>query len=157
MIVLWYRQRLAKYSLQQSLLRRERYVIILEIKTCELSIYTMYHPDFIVCNCVERSFGLNGLMVINVLLFYPDYMNHTFGDTYERLSELVSPTLPVKYPRLPGHKPSPEENKYNAWYVLAGVKIGSTLAAVLSCRVSHCSHIVSLNSIKFSQLCANTN
>ena len=44
-------------------------------------------------------------------------MNHAFTETYERVSEMVGPTLPVNYPRLPGHKPRPEENKYNAWWV----------------------------------------
>ena len=42
-------------------------------------------------------------------------MNHAFADTYQRVSEMIGPTLPVNYPRLPGHKPNPEDNKYNAW------------------------------------------
>ena len=50
-----------------------------------------------------------------ILFTNSDYMNHTFADTYERVSELVGPTLPVKYPRTPGYRPSPEENVYNAW------------------------------------------
>ena len=32
-----------------------------------------------------------------------------------RLDEIPEPTLPVKYPRTPGYRPPPEENKYNAW------------------------------------------
>jgi hypothetical protein len=41
---------------------------------------------------------------------------------YSRLDALVEPALPVEYPRLPGHRPSPEENPYNAWYWKSEVK-----------------------------------
>lgn len=54
--------------------------------------------------------------------------------SYARLDELAEPKLPVKYPRLPGYRPSAEENPYNAWYwktdiaganggVLAGARV----------------------------------
>jgi amidase len=36
--------------------------------------------------------------------------------SYDRLDELVEPTLPVKYDRGPGYRPSQDENPYNAWY-----------------------------------------
>ena len=36
---------------------------------------------------------------------------------YETVDKMVAPTLPVKYPRVPGYRPDQEENKYNAWYV----------------------------------------
>jgi amidase len=36
--------------------------------------------------------------------------------SYNRLDQLPEPKLPVKYPRAPGYRPSPEENPYNAWY-----------------------------------------
>ena len=36
--------------------------------------------------------------------------------SYDRLDQLVEPTLPVKYDRRPGYRPSPDENPYNAWY-----------------------------------------
>jgi amidase len=36
--------------------------------------------------------------------------------SYNRLGELAEPSLPVKYPRTPGRRPSPDENPYNAWY-----------------------------------------
>jgi amidase len=36
--------------------------------------------------------------------------------SYNRLDQLPEPKLPVKYPRAPGHRPSAEENPYNAWY-----------------------------------------
>ena len=35
--------------------------------------------------------------------------------SYNQLDELVPPTLPVKYPRLPGYKPPPKENTLAAW------------------------------------------
>jgi hypothetical protein len=35
--------------------------------------------------------------------------------SYSVLEEYVEPCLPVKYPRTPGYRPEPEENKYNAW------------------------------------------
>ena len=42
--------------------------------------------------------------------------------SYHRIDELVEPKLPVKYPRLPGRRPSTEENPYNAWYWKSEVK-----------------------------------
>ena len=36
--------------------------------------------------------------------------------SYARLDELAEPALPVRYPRTPGHRPSPEQNPLNAWY-----------------------------------------
>jgi amidase len=55
--------------------------------------------------------------------------------SYRRIDELTETKLPVKYPRGPGHRPTPQENPYNAWYwrtdikgaesgPLAGVKVG---------------------------------
>ena len=32
-----------------------------------------------------------------------------------RIDRLPEPTLPVKYPRVPGYRPPPEENRHNAW------------------------------------------
>src|SRR5437016_5437549 len=36
--------------------------------------------------------------------------------SYARLDQLVEPTLPVKYPRQPGCRPSAEDNPLDAWY-----------------------------------------
>jgi amidase len=36
--------------------------------------------------------------------------------SWNRLQDIQEPCLPVKYPRTPGYRPSPEENPYNAWY-----------------------------------------
>src|SRR5712692_1965991 len=42
--------------------------------------------------------------------------------SYARLDELAEPTLPVRYPRLPGYRPPPEENPLNAWYWKTDIK-----------------------------------
>ena len=42
--------------------------------------------------------------------------------SYERISQLVEPTLPVNYARSPGHRPEPEDNRLNAWYWKTSVK-----------------------------------
>nr|KAG5700741.1 hypothetical protein BaRGS_029106 [Batillaria attramentaria] len=35
---------------------------------------------------------------------------------FQRVSEIPDPSIPrVRYPRTPGHRPTPEENPYNAW------------------------------------------
>jgi amidase len=36
--------------------------------------------------------------------------------SYARLDEMVAPSLPTRYPRRPGWRPSPEDNPLNAWY-----------------------------------------
>lgn len=36
--------------------------------------------------------------------------------SYDALDQLAEPSLPVKYPRTPGHRPTKDENPYNAWY-----------------------------------------
>ena len=35
---------------------------------------------------------------------------------YSRLDELPQPAAPVRYPRTPGRRPNPEENRLGAWY-----------------------------------------
>lgn len=37
-------------------------------------------------------------------------------DGFTEFDHLPEPTLPVKYPRTPGYRPKPEENKLNGWY-----------------------------------------
>ena len=41
---------------------------------------------------------------------------------YNRLDELPEPKLPVICPRLPGYRPPPEENHFNAWYWKTSIK-----------------------------------
>src|SRR5215468_1403359 len=43
-------------------------------------------------------------------------------DAYDVVDELPNPLPPVKYPRTPGYKPKPEENKYGAWACKSEVK-----------------------------------
>jgi amidase len=54
---------------------------------------------------------------------------------YARLDQLVEPTLPVKYPRQPGYRPSADENPLGAWYwrtevhgATSGLLAGKTVA-----------------------------
>jgi amidase len=42
--------------------------------------------------------------------------------SYDRLDELSEPTLPVRYPRSPGHRPPASENPLNAWYWRSEIK-----------------------------------
>ncbi len=49
--------------------------------------------------------------------------------SYDRLDELVEPTLPVNYDRSPGYRPSEDENPHNAWYwktEITGAPTGGT-------------------------------
>jgi amidase len=48
---------------------------------------------------------------------------------------------PVKYPRTPGKRPAPEENKYNAWYhktTVNGASQASSRARRSSSRTTSC-------------------
>ena len=38
-------------------------------------------------------------------------------EAYNRLDRMPDELPPVTYPRLPGRRPAPEENRYGAWYV----------------------------------------
>ncbi|MGO8919628.1 MAG: amidase [Stellaceae bacterium] len=49
---------------------------------------------------------------------------------YDRLDQLPEPKLPVRYPRLPGYRPGPEENPFNAWYWKTEIK--GSLSGVLA-------------------------
>ena len=42
--------------------------------------------------------------------------------SYARVDEMPEPLPPVKYPRSPGHRPSAEDNRYNAWYWKCEIK-----------------------------------
>jgi amidase len=42
--------------------------------------------------------------------------------SYRRLDQFVEPTLPVKYPRDTGHRPTAVENRLNAWYWRCSIK-----------------------------------
>ena len=42
--------------------------------------------------------------------------------SYRRLDQFAEPTLPVKYRREPGYRPSADENRLNAWYWRCAIK-----------------------------------
>jgi len=52
---------------------------------------------------------------------FRDLMEATLA-SYRRLDQFVEPTLPVKYPRDCGYRPTPEENRLNAWYWKCSIK-----------------------------------
>jgi amidase len=41
---------------------------------------------------------------------------------YDRLDQLPEPKLPVRYPRLPGRRPNPDENPFGGWAWMCNVK-----------------------------------
>ena len=42
--------------------------------------------------------------------------------SYARMDQLPEPALPVRYPRLPGYRPGPDENPLGAWYWKSTIK-----------------------------------
>ncbi len=44
------------------------------------------------------------------------------SDDYQIVDALTESLPEVRYPRKPGHRPAPEDNPYNAWYVLSEVQ-----------------------------------
>src|SRR5947209_1782999 len=47
-------------------------------------------------------------------------------ESYRRIDQLTEPTLPVRYPRVGGYRPSIEENPLNAWYQKCSFNRAST-------------------------------
>src|SRR5271170_3153289 len=45
----------------------------------------------------------------------------TYVDAYNTVAAMPDEVPRVKYPRTPGYRPGPEENKYNAWYYKSSV------------------------------------
>ena len=43
-------------------------------------------------------------------------------EAYNVIDALPAPMPEVKYPRTPGHRPGPDENSLNAWYVKTSLK-----------------------------------
>ena len=62
--------------------------------------------------CEYLGFYLHVLSPVDVV--YTEHLTFTLG-AYTRMYQYAEPTLPVKYPRTPGFRPSQEDNKYNAW------------------------------------------
>ena len=42
--------------------------------------------------------------------------------SYARMDQIPEPALPVRYPRLPGYRPGPDENPLGAWYWKSTIK-----------------------------------
>ena len=59
---------LGLYGLNKIKLHRKKYNIFWEIITCDPSIYTIDHPDFIVCTFMEFSIGLKRVKFLDLLL-----------------------------------------------------------------------------------------
>jgi len=62
-------------------------------------------------------------------------------ESYARLDQLVEPTLPVKYPRASGYRPTPEENPLGAWYwrsQIAGAPTGLLAGKTVAIKDNVC-------------------
>src|SRR5208283_4842186 len=46
----------------------------------------------------------------------------TYVDAYNTVAAMPDEVPRVKYPRTPGYRPGPQDNKYNAWYYKSSVK-----------------------------------
>ncbi|MDR5804739.1 amidase [Caballeronia sp. LZ001] len=62
---------------------------------------------------IAKDCGLE--LSVELATDYVGMMATTFN-SYRRIDQLVERTLPVKYARTPGFRPSEEENPLNAWY-----------------------------------------
>lgn len=61
--------------------------------------------------------------------------------SYARLDQLTEPTLPVKYPRSPGHRPQPDDNPLGAWYwksTIAGAESGPLAGKTVAIKDNVC-------------------
>ncbi|KYD14492.1 amidase [Saccharococcus caldoxylosilyticus] len=72
---------------------------------------------------IAEEFNLT--LTTDELSLYQELMEGPL-ESYNRLNQLVEPSLLVKYPRTPGYRPSAEENPYNAWYWKTSIKGNST-------------------------------
>ncbi|PIK47695.1 putative glutamyl-tRNA(Gln) amidotransferase subunit A, chloroplastic/mitochondrial [Apostichopus japonicus] len=58
-------------------------------------------------------------------------------DAINEVEGLPEPLLPTKYPRVPGHRPTPEENPLNAWYWktnITGAESGKLLGKTVAVK-----------------------
>ncbi|MBI3328470.1 MAG: amidase [Nitrospinae bacterium] len=70
---------------------------------------------------IARTYGFD--LSPEELAAFRDLMEGTLA-SYRRLDQFVEPTLPVKYPRDAGYRPTAEENRLNAWYWKCSIKVG---------------------------------
>jgi amidase len=68
---------------------------------------------------IARVYGLD--MTTDDLGSFRTLMDGVLA-SYRRLDQFTEPTLPVKYPRDAGHRPSASENRLNAWYWKCSIK-----------------------------------
>ena len=62
-------------------------------------------------------------------------------EAYNRLDRMPDELPPVSYPRLPGRRPAPEENRYGAWYVkteVAGAAAGKLRGKTVALKDNIC-------------------
>ena len=69
----------------------------------------------------ELAASLHMNMTVEEAGSYLSLMGGMF-DAYDVVDELPNPLPPVKYPRTPGSKPMPKDNKYGAWAIKTEVK-----------------------------------
>lgn len=72
---------------------------------------------------------------------YRDAIAQSLQATYQRLSEIPDPKLPVKYPRTPGYRPVGEDNPLNAWYWrcnITGAPNGKLLGKTIAIKDNIC-------------------
>src|SRR5579871_3244693 len=81
---------------------------------------------------IAQSFGMN--LTLEEAASFRGLMAGSIA-SYNRLDQLPEPKLPVNFPRLPGHRPSSEENPYNAWYWKTEIK-GSGKGVLAGKRVA---------------------
>ena len=71
-------------------------------------------------SCLQQQHDVSKNETVHVskaeIVFNPtDAIAQSLQATYQRLSEIPDPKLPVKYPRTPGYRPVGEDNPLNAW------------------------------------------
>ncbi len=81
---------------------------------------------------IAESFGMT--LSSSDAASFRDLMRGAIG-SYNRLDEIPEPTLPVKYPRSAGHRPSAAENPFNAWYWKSEIK-GATHGVLAGRRLA---------------------
>ncbi|KAK7488412.1 hypothetical protein BaRGS_00020386 [Batillaria attramentaria] len=79
----------------------------------------IYHSPGLTAPAVEDLRKLNQEMKFRCTEEEIQGMAKVMGEltaNFQRVSEIPDPSIPrVRYPRTPGHRPTPEENPYNAW------------------------------------------
>ena len=72
---------------------------------------------------IARGYNLD--LSVEELVSFRNLMDGVLA-SYRRLDQFAEPTLPVKYPRDSGYRPSAGENRLNAWYWKCSIKGASS-------------------------------